>query len=94
MRTSSIFLNLCKSLFVVTLTVLLIACGGGSGEPEVVKPKKPAVIMVFGDSTSQGYGVELFGEYYENVINHKIDSSVLNNNYLQISSDYAKTFLH
>lgn len=79
MRTSSIFLNLCKSLFVVTLTVLLIACGGGSGEPEVVKPKKPAVIMVFGDSTSQGYGVELFGEYYENIPPGKMYADLLRN---------------
>ena len=64
---NSIFLDLCKSFFVVTLTTLLLACGGGSSEPVVVKPKKATVIMVFGDSTSQGYGIELFGTYYENI---------------------------
>ncbi|MBK9339887.1 MAG: hypothetical protein IPN04_04085 [Rhodoferax sp.] len=46
MRTFSNIFTLCKSLVVVTLTMLLVACGGGNGEPEVVKPKKPAVIMV------------------------------------------------
>ena len=78
MRTFSNIFTLCKSLVVVTLTMLLVACGGG-GEPEVVKPKKPAVIMVFGDSTSQGYGVELFGEYYENIPPGKMYADLLRN---------------
>ena len=78
MRTFSNIYTLCKSLVVVTLTMLLVACGGG-GEPEVVKPKKPAVIMVFGDSTSQGYGVELFGEYYENIPPGKMYADLLRN---------------
>ncbi|HMS27048.1 MAG TPA: GDSL-type esterase/lipase family protein [Burkholderiaceae bacterium] len=79
MRASYNFLIFCKSLVIVTLTTLLIACGGGSGEPEVVKPKKPAVIMVFGDSTSQGYGIELFGTYYENIPPGKMYADLLRN---------------
>lgn len=35
--------------------------------------------MVFGDSTSQGYGVELFGEYYENIPPGKMYADLLRN---------------
>jgi acyl-CoA thioesterase-1 len=52
----------------------MVACGDGGGSTEtdinrvtIIQPKKPTVIMVFGDSTSQGYGVEKNGVYYEDV---------------------------
>jgi acyl-CoA thioesterase-1 len=54
----------------------MAACGGGEGADTstsasssvtIVQPKKPTVILIFGDSTSQGYGVEKYGEYYEDV---------------------------
>ncbi len=81
MRTFSNIFTLCKSLVVVTLTMLLVACGGGNGEPEVVKPKKPTVIMVFGDSTSQGYGIELYGSYYENLTPGTVYADLLRNKF-------------
>jgi acyl-CoA thioesterase I len=68
--------KLLKSLFVVAAVISIAACGGGDGGTDtstgtstvtIIQPKKPTVIMVFGDSTSQGYGVEKFGEYYEDV---------------------------
>jgi acyl-CoA thioesterase-1 len=66
--------QLLKSLLVVAAAVSIAACGDGGTETSagtntvtIKQPKKPTVIMVFGDSTSQGYGVEKFGEYYEDV---------------------------
>jgi acyl-CoA thioesterase-1 len=68
--------KLLKSLLVVAAVISIAACGGGDGGTDtsagtstvtIKQPKKPTVIMVFGDSTSQGYGVEKFGEYYEDV---------------------------
>jgi acyl-CoA thioesterase I len=68
--------KLLKSLLVVVAVISIAACGGGDGGTDtstgtstvtIIQPKKPTLIMVFGDSTSQGYGVEKFGEYYEDV---------------------------
>jgi acyl-CoA thioesterase I len=66
------FKQLLKSFLAVAAALSIAACGGGGGEPDpnsvtIVQPKKPTVIMVFGDSTSQGYGIEKFGTYYEDV---------------------------
>jgi acyl-CoA thioesterase I len=81
MLTTSLFSKFCKYLAVLTSAVFLIACGGGSGSTELtlVKPKKPTVIMVLGDSTSQGYGIELHGTYYENIPPGKMYADLLLN---------------
>lgn len=70
--------TLFKLALVVTASFLVVACGGGSGV-SINKPQKPTVILVFGDSTSQGYGVELFGEYYENVPPGTVYADLLRN---------------
>ncbi len=68
--------NLLKSFLTIAAIISIAACGGGTSDTgtatgtstvTIKQPKKPTVIMVFGDSTSQGYGVEKFGEYYEDV---------------------------
>ena len=64
--------QLLKSFCIAVVAVALTACGGGGDTSAtdtvtIKQPKKPTVIMVFGDSTSQGYGVEKYGEYYEDV---------------------------
>ena len=62
--------TLFKLVLVFAASFLIAACGsdgGSSGSAELVKPKKNTVVMVFGDSTSQGYGIEMLGTYYENV---------------------------
>lgn len=56
-----------KSFIILVAAIFIIACSDGSSSVTIVQPKKPTVILVFGDSTSQGYGVEKFGEYYEDV---------------------------
>ena len=68
------FKQLLKSFIVVSAAILMTACGDGGTDTStttntvtIKQPKKPTVILVFGDSTSQGYGVEKFGEYYEDV---------------------------
>jgi acyl-CoA thioesterase I len=70
-----------SNLFLVFLATLLIAaCADGTSTAStVVKPKKPTVILVFGDSTSQGYGVELYGTYYENIPPGKMYADLLRN---------------
>ena len=64
--------QLLKSFLVVAAAISIAACGDGStatvtNSVTIVQPKKPTVILIFGDSTSQGYGVEKFGAYYEDV---------------------------
>lgn len=63
--------QLLKSLCISLVTFALAACGGGDTNPSetvtIKQPKKATTIMIFGDSTSQGYGVEKYGEYYEDV---------------------------
>lgn len=83
--------QLFKSFFVATTAIFIAACGGGS-DPDpnsvtIVQPKKATVIMVFGDSTSQGYGVEKFGEYYEDVPPGKMYADLLRNRLKQEKID-------
>lgn len=82
--------QLFKSLLAVAAAISISACGGGGTDPSsvtIVQPKKPAVILVFGDSTSQGYGVEKFGEYYENVPPGKMYADLLRNRLKQEKID-------
>jgi acyl-CoA thioesterase I len=73
--------QLFKSFLAVAAAIAISACGGGGdADPNsvtIVQPKKATVIMVFGDSTSQGYGVEKFGEYYEDVPPGKMYADLL-----------------
>lgn len=62
-----VLITLFKLVLVFAATFLIAACGDSSSTTTVVKPKKPTTILVFGDSTSQGYGIELNGTSYENV---------------------------
>ncbi len=64
---------------VVTEPVHSVTNPNGNVEPIKFKPKKPSVILVFGDSTSQGYGIELFGTYYENITPGKMYADLLRN---------------
>lgn len=63
------FNTLFKLVLVLAAGLLMAACADSSSSTttEVVKPKKNTVVMVFGDSTSQGYGIEMLGTYYEHV---------------------------
>jgi len=55
--------QLLKSFLTVAAVISIAACGGGadtsngtsSSSVTIKQPKKPTVIMVFGDSTSQIY---------------------------------------
>lgn len=75
--------QLFKTFLIVVAAVSIAACGGGSEATSdgvtIVQPKKPTVILVFGDSTSQGYGIEKFGEYYEDVPPGKMYADLLRN---------------
>jgi acyl-CoA thioesterase I len=64
--------QLLKLFYIAAIAIAMTACGGGSDTSAsdtvtIKQPKKPTVIMVFGDSTSQGYGIEKYGTYYEDV---------------------------
>jgi acyl-CoA thioesterase-1 len=62
------FKTLFKLVLVFAAGFLIAGCAdSGSSTTEVVKPKKNTIVMVFGDSTSQGYGIEMLGTYYEHV---------------------------
>jgi acyl-CoA thioesterase I len=66
------FKQFLKPLLVIAAAISIAACGDGGSGPDpntvtIVQPKKPTVILIFGDSTSQGYGIEKFGTYYEDV---------------------------
>ena len=63
------FKTLSKLVLVAAAGLLMAACSDStsSTSSNTNKPKKNTVIMVFGDSTSQGYGIEMLGTYYENV---------------------------
>ena len=63
------FLN---RVFLIASTCALMACEGGSPIDEtttltITKPKQPVVILVYGDSISQGYGINIYGEYFQQV---------------------------
>jgi acyl-CoA thioesterase I len=66
-------------LFLVALSI--VGCDDGSGTTTVFKPKKATVILVFGDSTSQGYGIEMLGTYYEHVTPGKMYPDLLRNRF-------------
>jgi acyl-CoA thioesterase I len=83
--------QLFKSFLVIATAISISACGGG-GEADpnsitIVQPKKATVIMVFGDSTSQGYGIEKFGTYYEDVPPGKMYADLLRNRLKQEKID-------
>jgi acyl-CoA thioesterase-1 len=60
-----------KNLFITCFVFLLAACGGEGTSSEttitLTKPKKPVVILVYGDSISQGYGISAGGYYYQQI---------------------------
>jgi acyl-CoA thioesterase I len=62
-----------QNFFAFTLVSALIsACGGGAVDSEttmleITKPKSPVVILIFGDSISQGYGTDLNGVKYQQI---------------------------
>ncbi len=63
-----VFKTLSKLVFTFALTLFIAACADSESATTVVnKPKQATTIMIFGDSTSQGYGIEMLGTYYENV---------------------------
>jgi acyl-CoA thioesterase I len=63
-----VFKILSKLALTFALTLFIIACADSGDTTAVVnKPKKATTILIFGDSTSQGYGIEMLGTYYENV---------------------------
>jgi acyl-CoA thioesterase I len=61
-----VFKAILKLFIVVSATFFIAACSD-TPETTIVKPKKATRILVFGDSTSQGYGIEMLGTYYENI---------------------------
>jgi acyl-CoA thioesterase I len=80
---TQLFRSLLASAAVVA-AMLLTACADGgsvadSNASPFVQPKKATVILVFGDSTSQGYGYEKFGTYYEDVPPGKMYADLLRN---------------
>ena len=62
-----------KNLFLLCLAFTLAACGGDDVGTDttstltITKPTKPVVILVYGDSISQGYGINNAGEYFQQV---------------------------
>ena len=67
------FKFLSKYLFIASFALVLAACGGGETSSDnettltITKPKTPVVILVYGDSISQGYGINIYGEYFQQV---------------------------
>lgn len=66
------FKLLLKRIFLIGFTCLLVACGGGTDGKEtttltITKPKQPVVILIYGDSISQGYGINIYGEYFQQI---------------------------
>lgn len=70
-----------KYILAILSGVLLAACGDGNTELTLFKPRKPTIIMIFGDSTSQGYGIELHGTYYQNISPGKMYADLLRNKF-------------
>lgn len=60
-----------KLIYLIGFTFLLVACGGGGSDPDtaltITKPKQPVVILIYGDSISQGYGINIYEEYFQQV---------------------------
>lgn len=66
------FKFLSKNLVLSVVIFALAACGGGessteSSDLEINKPKNQVVILIFGDSISQGYGVSAYGIRYQQI---------------------------
>lgn len=73
-----IFTTFFKLILVLAAGLLMAACADSSSSTTaVVKPKKNTVVLVFGDSTSQGYGIEMLGTYYEHVTPGKMYPDLL-----------------
>jgi acyl-CoA thioesterase-1 len=51
----------------IAIAFLISGCDGGDATTTVTKPTKSAVILVFGDSISQGYGISIHGTYYQQI---------------------------
>ncbi len=68
-----------KQIYLALATALLLtACGGGGDSAVTVnKPTKPTVILVFGDSISQGYGTNIEGIVYQQVTPGKTYTELL-----------------
>jgi acyl-CoA thioesterase I len=76
---------LSKLVLTFTVALFITACDDGtSTTASVIKPKKATVIMVFGDSTSQGYGIELHGTYYEHVTPGKMYPDLLRQKFIDL----------
>ena len=61
------FKSFSKLVLTFAVALFVVACSDSSTSTTTSKPKKATTIMIFGDSTSQGYGIEMLGAYYENV---------------------------
>lgn len=57
-------------IFVVLFVIFLVGCGASGSSTEtfiIKKPTKATVVLVFGDSISQGYGTNIDGIQYQQV---------------------------
>lgn len=61
------FKNLLKLVILFAAILSLAACGDSSSTTDVKKPTKQTVILVFGDSISQGYGTSIVGIQYQQI---------------------------
>mgnify|MGYP003617994032 CR=1 FL=1 len=61
------FKNLLKFSALFVLALSLTACGDSTSTSDSNKPTKPTVVLVFGDSISQGYGTSIVGIQYQQV---------------------------
>lgn len=57
-------LTIFKLLLIIASTFQLVSCGDSA---YFNKPKNPVRIMVFGDSVSQGYGLDIVGEHFQQI---------------------------
>lgn len=53
--------------FLLLFSIFLIGCGGSDESSNLNKPSKPVVILVFGDSISQGYGTSIIGQKFQHI---------------------------
>ncbi len=59
-----------KTFALAIATFFLAACADDfvvESTPSVSKPRSPVVILIFGDSISQGYGISAGGYYYQQI---------------------------
>lgn len=74
---SRMFKNLLKFVATLAAVLSLAACGDGDSSVAVQKPIKPTVILVFGDSISQGYGTNIVGIQFQQVTPGKTYTELL-----------------